>query len=51
MKRNSKTLAVLILLAVVDTFIPLPITALMLFYVMAARPSWFRKEVDLIYQR
>lgn len=51
MKKNSKTLAVLILLAVVDTIIPLPITALILFYVMAARPSWFREEVDRIYQR
>lgn len=51
MKRSHRLLAVLAVLAVVDTVVPLPITALLLFYVMSARPPWFLEEVDRVYRR
>lgn len=41
----------LVLLAVVDTILPVPITALFLFYVLFYRPPWFAAAVDRVYGR
>jgi hypothetical protein len=49
MNPKSKTLLWLVLLALVDTFIPIPITALILIYVVTERPPWFTSLVDDIY--
>jgi hypothetical protein len=40
----------LILLALFDTIIPLPITALVLIYVVLQKPDWFKTWVDRIYR-
>ncbi len=37
------------LIAVVDTVIPVPIMALILLYVLVDKPAWFRKLVSEIY--
>ncbi len=49
MSIRTKTLIYLILLALFDTVIPLPLTALGLIYVMFEKPDWFRRWVDQLY--
>ncbi len=49
MKTNSRLLIYLILFAVVDTIIPIPITALMLIYVLSEKPDWFKNLVTRVY--
>ena len=39
----------LIIFAVIDTVIPIPVTALILIYVVLERPPWFRDLVSEIY--
>jgi hypothetical protein len=39
-----------LVLAVFDTVIPLPITALVLVYVLVRKPDWFREWVDAVYR-
>ena len=39
----------LVLLAVVDLIIPIPILALLLIYVAVSRPPWFRDLTEDIY--
>lgn len=51
MKTKSKILISLILLAVVDLIVPVPITAVILLYVLFTRPNWFEKYVKDIYRR
>jgi hypothetical protein len=41
----------LIVLAIVDTVIPIPITAMVLIMVLFQRPQWFKAWVDSIYRR
>jgi len=46
---KTKCLITLIILAMVDTVIPLPITGAMLIYVLLQRPPWFKNVVVEIY--
>jgi hypothetical protein len=46
---NSRILIYLILLAVIDTIIPVPITALMLIYVLSEKHAWFKNLVTRVY--
>lgn len=39
----------LVLLAVVDVVIPVPLLALLLIYVVARRPAWFRELAREVY--
>ena len=50
MKSNTKILICLIILALLDMFIPIPFTALLLIYVILERPSWFKKLVMEVYE-
>jgi len=50
MKTSRKILIYLILFAVIDTVIPVPITAIILIYVLLEKPDWFEKLVGQIYQ-
>jgi hypothetical protein len=50
MKTSSKTLIYLILFAIFDTVIPVPITAIILIYVLLEKPDWFESLVRQIYQ-
>jgi hypothetical protein len=50
MKTNRKILIYLILFALIDTVIPVPITALILIYVLFEKPAWFKKLVGQVYQ-
>ena len=49
MKTNRKILIYLIVFAVVDTVIPVPLTALVLIYVLFEKPDWFENLVKQIY--
>ena len=51
MTTRTKTLLILLSLALVDTIIPLPITGVMLIYVLYQKPDWFRELVAEIYGR
>jgi len=46
---KTKCLITLILLAMVDTVIPLPIIGVLLIYVLLQRPTWFKNVVAEIY--
>jgi hypothetical protein len=46
---KSKILIGLILMALVDTIIPIPIAALTLLYVLSQKPPWFKNLVDSVY--
>lgn len=50
MKTNRKILIYLILFAIIDTVIPVPITAVIMIYVLLEKPAWFKKLVGDIYQ-
>jgi uncharacterized protein (DUF697 family) len=49
MKTKTKIILYLSILALLDTIIPIPFTALMLIYVIFEKPAWFRKLVTEIY--
>ncbi len=49
MKTNTKIILYLSILALVDTIIPIPFTALILLYVIFEKPVWFRNLVTEIY--
>lgn len=49
MKTQTKILLYLIVLALVDTVIPIPITGIILIYVLYQKPGWFRELVNEIY--
>jgi hypothetical protein len=48
---RTQLLVYLILLALVDTLIPVPFTAIVLLYVLFQKPQWFREWVDEVYRR
>ena len=50
MNTSRKILIYLILFAIIDTVIPVPITALIMIYVLLEKPAWFKKLVGEIYQ-
>ena len=49
MKTQTKLLLYLIVLSLVDTFIPIPITGIILIYVLYQKPDWFSKIISDIY--
>lgn len=49
MKKSTKTLLWLLVLAAFDVVIPFPIVASVLVYVVLARPPWFRELVAEVY--
>ncbi len=51
MKTRTQVIVALVLFAVIDTVIPLPITAFILIYVFYARPPWFLEGVNRIYRQ
>ncbi len=48
---RSKTLLGLALLCLLDVVIPLPISGVVLIYVLLQRPPWFIDTVERIYRR
>lgn len=50
MNPETQILIYVILLLLVDTVIPLPITAVMLLYVVLQRPVWFTELYHQIYK-
>ena len=50
MKTNTKILIYLAVLALIDIIIPVPITALVLVYVVLEKPAWFSDLVAGIYE-
>lgn len=49
MKLETKTILYLVVLALVDLVIPIPITASFLIYAVIAKPPWFLELVQQIY--
>lgn len=49
MKTPTRMILYLILLALIDTFIPIPFTAIILIYVILEKPPWFKELVIEIY--
>jgi hypothetical protein len=50
MQSKTKVLLYLIFLAITDTVIPIPITGMLLIYVLYMKPAWFRELVDDVYR-
>ncbi len=50
MSVKTQILIYIIILAVFDTIIPIPITALVLIHVLYHKPRWFRDWVDDVYR-
>lgn len=50
MSLKTQLLIYIIVLAVFDTVIPIPITALVLIHVLYQKPRWFRDWVEEIYR-
>ena len=51
MKTKRKILIFLIIFAIIDTVIPVPITTIILIYVLLEKPDWFEKLVEQIYHK
>jgi hypothetical protein len=51
MNTKTKILIGLIVLAIFDTFIPIPFTTLLLIYVVLDKPGWFKDFYDEVYWR
>ncbi len=49
MKTATKLIIYLCIMALIDTVIPIPFTTLMLIYVVAEKPDWFKKMVNDVY--
>lgn len=49
MKTATKIIIYLCILALLDTVIPIPFTTILLIYVVAEKPEWFRNLVTDIY--
>ncbi len=49
MKTRTRILLYLIIFALIDIVIPVPLTALILIYVLFEKPDWFRDLVSEIY--
>ncbi|MBC2713225.1 MAG: hypothetical protein HGJ94_20200 [Desulfosarcina sp.] len=50
MSVKTKIIIYIIILAVFDTIIPIPITALVLIHVLYQKPRWFRDWVEDVYR-
>lgn len=51
MKLKTKTLIGLCLIGLADVVVPLPVTAVILIYVVALRPPWFRELTNNLYDQ
>ncbi len=51
MKTETKILIYLIIFAIFDLIIPIPITAVILIYVLFEKPIWFKDYVMDIYDK
>jgi hypothetical protein len=51
MPTRARLIVYLVLLGLIDTIIPVPITALVLLLVVCQKPAWFRDMVNAVYQR
>ena len=51
MKADHKVLIYLIIFAIFDTVIPVPLTAIVLIYVLLQKPDWFADLVGQIYTK
>ncbi len=51
MSLKTQILINLIVLAIIDTVVPIPITAMILIMVLFQKPKWFKEWVDGIYRR
>ena len=49
MQSNTRIIISLIALALLDTIIPVPITAIVLLYVLGQKPPWFKDLIDRVY--
>ncbi|XPS87311.1 hypothetical protein Dvar_53290 [Desulfosarcina variabilis str. Montpellier] len=49
MSTKTQILIYIIVLAVFDTIIPIPITAFVLIYVLYQKPKWFKEWIEEIY--
>jgi hypothetical protein len=49
MNLRTKILLFLVFFAIIDTVIPIPITTLILLYVLFEKPAWFKDMVSQIY--
>ena len=50
MNMRTKILLYLVLLAVLDSIIPIPFTTILLIYVLLEKPGWFYDLVMKVYQ-
>jgi hypothetical protein len=50
MAPRTRILIYLTLIAILDTVIPLPITALVLIMILFRKPEWFKEWVERIYR-
>ena len=50
MSTKTQVLIYILVMAVFDTIIPIPITALVLIYVLYQKPPWFRALVEEVYR-
>ena len=50
MSINTRILLYIAVLAVFDTVIPIPLTAMVLIYVLFQKPRWFRQWVEAVYR-
>lgn len=51
MSINTRILLYIVILAVFDTVVPIPITAMVLIYVLFQKPRWFIEWVNTVYRR
>ena len=51
MSTRTQILIYLALLAIIDSVIPIPITAMVLIMVLFQKPAWFKDWVEEIYRR
>ena len=47
---KTQILITLIVLAIIDTVVPIPINAMLLSMVLCHKPKWFKDWVDKIYR-
>ena len=50
MSLKTQILINLIVLAIIDTVVPIPITSMLLIMVLFQKPKWFKDWVDKIYR-
>ena len=51
MKSNNSLFLYLVILAILDMFIPIPFAAILLIYILLEKPAWFKRLVDEVYDK